>query len=394
MAMPRKWTRCLLPLLLPLAGCAHVSAPMVATGEMRAHELSLAVSPQAAWAAWHGGAGEEAAIYLQRLTSAGEPAGTAIKASSEGRAFAYEPDLVLTEDGPVAAWYQKNPFSNELSGWLAGLDVAANRKWLVRLEEGEDWSRNPVVRVAKGRLRVAWIGQPSAATSALDPAIWYREFSLAGKPLMPPREVGRADRDTWNLNATVTGATMLLAYDAAGAGETNELHLIEIAGRDLRQVQLTPDDGHASLYPDLQVNDAGLAALTWFDERDGNREVYLAVGPLAQFLDGQMPEPIRITYGEGESIGAYLAWNGDRIGLVWSDEAAGERRIFAQGFDSTGKPLGEMRQLSGGPGKSSIPAIRASGDGFLVAWNDYEMEGAGGHAQVTWSRAQFARFEP
>ncbi|OYW87194.1 MAG: hypothetical protein B7Z20_05690, partial [Sphingobium sp. 32-64-5] len=176
MAMPRKTTRCLLPLLLPLAGCAHVSAPTVATGEMRAHELSIAVSPQTAWAAWHGGAGEEAAIYLQQLTSAGEPAGAAIKASSEGRAFAYEPDLVLTEDGQVAAWYQKNPFSNELSGWLAGLDVAVNRKWLVRLEKGEDWSRNPVVRLAEGRLRVAWIGQPSAATSALDPAIWYREF--------------------------------------------------------------------------------------------------------------------------------------------------------------------------------------------------------------------------
>ncbi|KPL66891.1 hypothetical protein SZ64_01510 [Erythrobacter sp. SG61-1L] len=383
-----------LPLILPLAGCAHLPAPVVEAGEMRAHELSLAVSPQAAWAAWHGGMGEGSAIFLQPLDAAAQATGPAVKASSEGTTFAYEPDLIQGDGGLFAAWYQKNPFSNELSGWLAGLDAAGKRRWLVPLEQEADWSRNPVVRIAGKRLLVAWIAQPSLATSARDPSVWYREFSLSGKPLTAPREVGGADRDTWNLNAAVADGRMVLALDAAGSGDTNELHLIEVTEQGSRHVQLTPDDGHASLYPDLQVNEAGQAALTWFDERDGNREVYLSVGPLADFLTGHMAAPIRVTHGEGESIGAYLAWNGDRVGLVWSDEAAGQRRIFAQAFGSAGRPLAEARQLSSGPGKSSIPAIRASGAGFLVAWNDYEMEGSGGHAQVTWSRARFARFDP
>ncbi|OJW61577.1 MAG: hypothetical protein BGO57_06530 [Sphingomonadales bacterium 63-6] len=361
---------------------------------MLAYELTLAVSPQASWAGWHGGAGEESGIYLQPLDEDGVLQGQSLRLSSEGKTFAYEPDLILAGGSPVAAWYQKNPFTNELSAWLARLAPSGQRAWLVPLEQGADWSRNPVVRQAGDRLLVAWIGQPSEGTSARDPAIVYREFSLAGKPLTPPREVGRADRDTWNLNATLAGGAMVLVYDAAGASEVNELQLIEVTGKGARQVQLTPDDGHASLYPDLQVNDAGIAALTWFDERDGNREVYLSVGPLADFLAGHMPPPIRVTHGEGESIGAYLAWNGDRIGLVWSDEAGGERRIFAQGFDSAGKPLGAARQLSNGPGQSSIPAIRASGEGFLVAWNHYEMEGTGGHAQAIWSRPQIARFDP
>ncbi len=361
---------------------------------MRAHELSLAVSPESSWAAWHGGAGEESAIYLQPLGEGGALEGRPFRLSSEGKTFAYEPDLILARGSPVAAWYQKNPFTNELSGWLARLEASGRREWLVPLEEGAEWSRNPVVRLAGDVLQTAWIGQPSEATSARDPAIWYREFTLAGEPLAAPREVGRADRDTWNLNATLAGGAMVIAYDAAGAGEVNELQLIEVTGKGARQVQLTPDDGHASLYPDMQVNEAGMAALTWFDERDGNREIYLSVGPLADFLSGHMPPPIRVTHGEGESIGAYLAWNGERIGLVWSDETGGERCIFAQGFDNAGQPLSVARQLSTGPGKSSIPAIRASGDGFLVAWNDYEMEGTGGHAQVIWSRPQIARFDP
>lgn len=361
---------------------------------MLAYELTLAISPETSWAGWHGGAGEESAIYLQPLDKDGAFPGQALRLSSEGKTLAYEPDLILAGGSPVAAWYQKNPFTNELSAWMARLNASGRREWLVPLEQGPDWSRNPVVRVDGDRLLAAWIGQPSEATSARDPAIWYREFSLAGKPLAAPREVGRADRDTWNLNATLAAGAMVLAYDAAGAGEVNELQLIEVSGKGARQVQLTPDDDHASLYPDIQVNDAGMAALTWFDERDGNREIYLSIGPLADFLSGHMPSPIRVTHGEGESIGAYLAWNGNRIGLVWSDEAGGERRIFAQGFDSAGQPLSVARQLSTGRGNSSIPAIRASGDGFLVAWNDYEMEGTGGHAQVIWSRPQIARFDP
>ncbi|MCB5425062.1 hypothetical protein H0274_07330 [Altererythrobacter sp. CC-YST694] len=361
---------------------------------MLAYELTLAVSPEASWAAWHGGVGEESAIYLQPLGVEGAMQGSPIRLSSEGKAFAYEPDLILAGGSPVAAWYQKNPFTNELSGWLAGLDASGQREWLVPLELGADWSRNPVVRLAGDRLLVAWIGQPSEATSARDPAIWYREFSLAGKPLAAPREVGRGDRDTWNLNATVAGGAMVIAYDAAGAREANELHLIEVTAKGARPVQLTPDDGNASLYPDLQVNEAGIAALTWFDERDGNREIYLSIGLLADFLAGPMPPPIRVTHGEGESLGAYLAWNGDRVGLVWSDEVGSDRHIFAQGFNSAGQPLGAAHQLSTGSGKSSIPVIRASGKGFLVAWNDYEMEETGGHAQAIWSLPQIARFDP
>ena len=40
--------------------------------------------------------------------------------------------------------------------------------------------------------------------------------------------------------------------------------------------RLSADDGASSLYPDLAFG-AGRVAVTWWDTRDGNAEIYLAV---------------------------------------------------------------------------------------------------------------------
>ncbi|MEN7538478.1 hypothetical protein [Aurantiacibacter flavus] len=82
---------------------------------------------------------------------------------------------------------------------------------------------------------------------------------------------------------------------------------------------LTPPDGHASLYPDLQIGPEGVAALTWFDERDGNQEVYLQLFAAGDGALAPTGEPRRISHGPADSIGAYIAWNGATLGLAWSD---------------------------------------------------------------------------
>lgn len=361
---------------------------------MRAHELSLAVSGEV-FAAWHGGQGAGSSIYIQRVDRSGALIDQPI-AVSDGKRFAYEPDLIEAGDQLVVAWYEKEAGDDTLSVRMAGLPRVGQPLWRIAIESKSMSARNPVVRRIGEQLHLAWIEQPAAAAGDDDDRamVRYQRFSLAGKPLGPARDLGSANRDTWNLNAGLHGDTFVVVYDTDLGSAAHELHLIEVRGDDVRHRQLSADDGHSSLYPDLQINSAGQAALTWFDEKEGNQEVYLAVAPLADLARNAAVKPIRISNTPGDSIGAYLAWNGETIGLAWSDDIDGRREVLAQAFDSLGQPIGPIQQLSSSQEQSSIPAIRAEGTGFLVAWNDYATGGHGPHMEIASSVARIARFDP
>lgn len=368
--------------VLLLAGCSRGAEP-----PMRSYELSLAVSPAGSFAAWHGGPHDRSAIYVQRVDAAGRLVGAPVRVS-DGKRLAYEPDLILAGDRLVIAWYEKDSRTGALSVRLAALDRAGKLLWLAPVADEAPAARNPVVRLIGDRLHIAWIEQAGAAGKGNEASVRHQVFSLAGKAEGPPETIGEANRDTWNLNAAVRGETFIVTYDAALGTKAHELQMLEVTGKQVRRQQLSPDDGKPSLYPDLQLNGAGEAALTWFDRKDGNSEVYLLVAPLGTLEAGAAPDPVRVTRDKGESIGAYLAWNGPVVGLAWSDDMSGRRELYVQAFSASGQSLGPARQIGASEGRASVPAIRASGAGFLVAWNDYVMTGSGGHATLKSSQAR------
>ena len=82
----------------------------------------------------------------------------------------------------------------------------------------------------------------------------------------------------------------------------------------------------------------------------------------------------RVTTTPGASIGAYLASNGERIGLAWSDDTSGNYEVFFQSFDADGISLAlPPRRLSDTPTNSMIPAIEPWRDGFALAWDRWPM---------------------
>src|SRR6185295_10955663 len=132
-----------------------------------------------------------------------------------------------------------------------------------------------------------------------------------------PMRLGPASTRTWNLNATASDfRTAVVVYDAASGTKAEELFLADVTpfGNQLRQ--LTVDDGAASKYPDL--SGTTLQALTWFDKRDGNEEVYLMIGNRLAIRQRTIT-PVRVTSTAGSSIGASLTWGGgagnERLGL-------------------------------------------------------------------------------
>ena len=78
----------------------------------------------------------------------------------------------------------------------------------------------------------------------------------------------------------------------------------------------------------------------------------------------------RVTETPGASIGAYLAWNDDRIGLAWSDDSDGNYEVFFQAFNGEGQPLAGSQRLTETAAHSMVPAIKPWRDGFALAWDE------------------------
>lgn len=370
-------------LCLLVSACA--TARPISPPGIKAFELSLATSGADMMVAWHGGATGHNSIYIQSLDNAGRPRGSPHQITS-GERYAYEPDLQLIDSDALIAWYEKDAATGELTAWLSRVDRNGRSIWLRQLSASGGYARNPVVRIAGTEIIAAWIEAVNGET----PSIWVTRFNADGAQQGDNIRAGLASPTTWNLNATIDqSGTFYVTYDAKFGTQNNELRLLALKQHDIRDLALSPDDGFASVYPDIAINQYGLAAITWFDTRDGNEEIYLAIMPLTDLLSGAPLSAKRITHTPTSSIGAYLAWNDDCLALAWSDLVETQREIYLQTFVN-GQSRSAIQRLTRTPSQSSIPSIRAHGKGFAIAWNEYQTSGTREHRQILTSEAHLS----
>jgi hypothetical protein len=361
-----------------LAGCDR-PRPLSPPGQ-KAYELSLATDGHHLVAAWNGGESGNA-IWIRLIDDAGKPTGTSIPLT-DGKRDAYEPDIQLLEGDLLVAWYEKDAATGALTARLGRFTLTGQPRWQVALSSPGSKGRNAVVRVHGGQALVAWI----EATGGAEPAVWTAGVAADGAFVQPPQRRATVSAETWNLNAAVDAAGRLyVVYDAWLGSRAKELHLLTVEGESATDHMLSGDDGHDSVYPDIALSGEH-AALTWFDTRDGNSEVYLSVGDLAG-VSTLESRGVRITHTPGASIGAYVAWNGQRLGLAWCDDIAGQSEVFIQRFSASGTASATAHRVTRNPTQSSIPAIQPWQDGFALAWNEYQAENAEGHPAIVASTA-------
>jgi hypothetical protein len=355
-----------------LVSCCAALAAMPACSPPRqisesgvgAYEVSLAAWNDGLVAAWYDTRDGNAEVYVRQLDVDGSEASPELRLTTT-IAESYEADIATLADAFAIAWYEK-----EASGAShAHLGVWARDgtpKWStpIAIEGGN--SRNPVVRSFGDALFSAWIESDANGREF----VWGGWWDLDGRPRGVPRRLGAAGETTWNLHADIapTGDAWIV-FDAQAGTEVEELFLATLGGGRTSLTQLSVDDGVPSKYPAVAL-EGDRAAITWFDERDGNPEVYLAAALATDFQWEIEGRARRVTETPGASIGAYLAWNDDRLGLAWSDDTDGNYEVFFQAFDANGEPLADDQRLAETPTHSMIPAIRPWRDGFALAWGE------------------------
>jgi hypothetical protein len=362
-------------LLVATAACGTSPAFVEVTNDnAMAFEPSVAVFRDGFMVAWYDMRFGHGEIYEQRLDAAGQRQGAETRLTT-GTQDAYEADVHAVEGAPggdafAIGWYEKagpGTYSARLGLWSRN----GAARWMTTLSPH---GRNTVTRVQGELIFAAWIEDEAPPNAGL----WTGWWNLKGDVVVAPRRIADAGKTTYNLNAAIVPGppdrgvpTALVAFDTNVHTKANEVFIAEDDGMDVRVARLTPDDGFPSAYPDLAISGTR-AAVTWFDEKDGNQEVYLGVGPIDALGTPDALKSSRVTTTPGHSIGAYPAWTGNRLGLAWCDDTPGQHEIYFAEFSATGAPNGETRRITNTRPDSLIPAIQAHDHGWVVTWIEYE----------------------
>lgn len=361
--------------LLTTLGTETGAAParQVSASGAGAYEASMTSFESGMAITWYDTRGDHAELYARVVDAGGVPTGGEIQLT-HGQGNAFEPDVAVADGNLVVAWYETGENARS-QAMLGGWTREGVQLWTTALSPSGQRGRNPIVRVSGARIFCAWL----QAAADGEPDLWARWFDRRGAPLNEPRRIGPAGRTTWNLNGAIDRrGRAWVAFDAKAGTRSEELFLAKIDQTSSVVRQLTTDDGQASKYPDIAFASDDRVALTWLDMRDGNEEVYLWSASADDMKDVDK-RGRRVTDTAGESIGAYVAWNRNRIGLAWCDNTSGQQEIFFEPFDPAGRPLSPPRRITETPTESLIPAIRASQNGFVLAWNEFTPGPEGAH---------------
>ena len=347
-----------------LAACSSAPTPtQVSHSGAGAYEVALASDRAGFAVAWYDNRDGNAEIYLRVLDENGQPAGPE-RRLTQTPDLSYEASLEILGDAFIVAWYEQTGEGRQ-TAMLGAWNRDGSQQWTQAIAPG---SRNPVIGTDGRTIAAAWIQAEPGGGEAVYVGAWGAD----GREQRPRTRLAPASKTTWNLNLALDGADPWVVFDASTSTRASELFLGRVDAAGVHVERLTRDDGAESKYPDLKMSESGRVALTWYDMRDGNDEVYLFVGGKSDLrgeIDGRVR---RVTTTEGESIGAYVIWNAERVGLAWSDKTPGVHEIYLQEFDGAGMPLGSAERLTRTDSWSLVPAIRPWRNGFALAWTEYQ----------------------
>jgi hypothetical protein len=108
--------------------------------------------------------------------------------------------------------------------------------------------------------------------------------------------------------------------------------------------------------------------VSWFDERDGDREIYFA---RLDSTGTKIGTDVRITQAVGDSRLPSLVWTGKEFGIAWYEATLGS--IHLTRVDSSGTKVGTDLRITD-PGSAALPSSALSlawtGGFFGISWQD------------------------
>jgi hypothetical protein len=258
---------------------------------------------------------------------------------------------VVAQSEPLAAVAIAKTGAGSLAAYLTDFDPTT--PWVKLKKPGPDGRLEPL------RAKLSLLGLKADGTPVATPQeLSVRAHSLGGIALVAAPKG--------------TAGEVLSAWTGVDAGQPQVfLTFLAADGAKRTQKMLTRKIGDASDVALTSVT--GGFVVTWVDERDKDPELYASKVDLALNRVGIEQ---RLTRAPGPATETTLVPAGDAVLVAWADarkpERPGEADIFLTRVGvRDAAPLGGERLVLETRGHSFAPVLRATGDGFLLAWLEH-----------------------
>lgn len=310
--------------------------------------------------AWHDDIDSNFDIYFSRMSVSGTKIGSTERITTRAQ-ISQVPSLVWNGSEYGLAWQDYRTGSREIFFCtLSGTGTMTTSE--LQITSGALIS-GPHLAWTGSEYAVAWY---DARDTQRD--IYFARFSASGS--MIGSEVRVTDDPGDEINPTVvwSGSEYALAWKGTDIHFARFDATGSLVGTIIPVTDCSADCGSTSItWADSQF------WLSWNDERDGNREIYIAsVSPAGV----KTSSDIRITVDADDSISPFITWTGSVLGLTWVDSRDGDGEVYFSILTSSGAETGPEVRITrtADTNQAGKPVLAWSGSQFGVAWTDHRDE--------------------
>ncbi len=317
-------------------------------------------------------------IYAQRFNNMGNRIGQNFRVSNDSiSAFQSNPSIAVAGDGSfVITWYNSRWDIYAQRYDTNGNAVGAN--FLVN-DDGSGASQyRPSIGIAgNGSFVITWYDSRNG-----DFDIYAQRYDINGNVVgvnfLVNDDGGGASQYYPSIAVAGNGSFVITWYDYRNGDRDIYAQRYHYNGNPVVGNFLVNDDGSgASQYrPSIGIAGNGSFVITWYDNRNGNNDIYaqrydsngIKVGVNFQVNDDVLPVPQYYP-----SVG--VAGDGSFV-ITWLDPRNGayESDIYAQRYDSNGTKVGVNFQVNddGLGANQNHPSVGVGGDdSFVITWSDF-----------------------
>jgi hypothetical protein len=344
-------------------GCTGPSS----RGEVRVtNDSSYSWNPSIAWSgslfglAWRENRDGNEEVYFARVSDAGAKIGSDVRITNATGSSLY-PTLAWSGSLFGVGWYDTR--DGDYETYFGLVDADGSRAGTdERISYGTGYSMHPSVVWTGSEYGMAWRDERDDQRE-----IYFARISADGARIGSEVRITTEAATSDNPSLAWTGSTFGVAWnDYRDANEEIYLALVSDAGVKLgSDVRITTSTG-SSIRPAL-VWTGSEFGVGWQDNRDGNPEIYLARISDAGVKVGT---DVRVTTDSSASYKPDMTWTGSEYALVWYDYRDGNTEIYLALVSADGVKASADLRITADADTSEEPDVAWSGSTLGVTWWD------------------------
>lgn len=314
-------------------------------------------------------------VYGQLFDNMGNTLGSNFRIDQcPGTESQYDPEVSMNKNNFVVSWYDGRSYTSIYKRRFNNDGTPVENEVMVNDLEGTyNQNRSAIDMNTAGNVVVTWLDY------RIPTGIYFQRLNILGDT---PGENIRVDYGDDPDVTVANDSSFVITYQYS---RTIYYQMFTLGGDSIGPPARASDTTYNYRYrPSIDINSSGNFVITWYDNRNGNFDIY------AQRFDS-IGDTIGVNFRIDDDLGtseqsypAVAVSSEGRFIITWHDYRNGDFDIFGQVYNAGGNPVGTNFKINTDVGTQGqfYPDVASLPDGnFIIVWQDYR-SGMGIYGQI------------